>query len=153
MQQLAYSVVFAVVGAYVVFVFWSRLCRIGAGARSSFGKSTSSWSLEPVFKKVEIKNVCGDLMEWLLGAIVCRLLGCYRGYRALRVEYQNAVETGPPVSMHGSAPSVPPKRMYPPLEEHVEYPVCPGCSEANGTEGLAVVRHAPPLCGTSAERM
>ncbi len=36
-----------------------------------------------------------------------------------------------------------------PAEEDI--PVCPGCSEANGTEGWAAVRHDPPLCKTSAE--
>ncbi len=33
-----------------------------------------------------------------------------------------------------------------------EVPVCPGCSEANGTEGWAAVRHDPPLCKSSAEQ-
>ncbi len=32
-----------------------------------------------------------------------------------------------------------------------EVPICPGCSEANGTDGWAVVRHDPPLCKSSAE--
>lgn len=32
-----------------------------------------------------------------------------------------------------------------------EPPICPGCTEANGTEGWAVVRHEPPLCRTNAE--
>lgn len=31
-------------------------------------------------------------------------------------------------------------------------PICPGCSEANGTDGWAVVRHEPPLCRTEAEK-
>ena len=31
-----------------------------------------------------------------------------------------------------------------------DIPICPGCSEANGTNGWAVVRHDPPLCKTSA---
>lgn len=38
------------------------------------------------------------------------------------------------------------------LECMVCLPICPGCSEANGTEGYVPVRHAPPLCGTNAER-
>ncbi len=36
--------------------------------------------------------------------------------------------------------------------EGTDIPICPGCSEANGTDGWAVVRHDPPLCKTSAEQ-
>ena len=38
-----------------------------------------------------------------------------------------------------------------PEEQENNDPVCPGCSEINGTEGAALVRHLPPLCKTLAE--
>lgn len=40
----------------------------------------------------------------------------------------------------------------PPKRSEEDVPVCPGCSEANGTDGGAAVRHDPPLCRTTAER-
>jgi hypothetical protein len=40
---------------------------------------------------------------------------------------------------------------FPVQTQEEAYPVCHGCTEVNGTDGWTVVRHAPPLCHTSAE--
>lgn len=50
-------------------------------------------------------------------------------------------------------PQVLEKNTEPGPREEQDVPVCPGCTEAYGTESRAVVRHMPPLCRTSAEIM
>ena len=47
-------------------------------------------------------------------------------------------------------PAHPNWRGFEGLRDFVHYPVCPGCSLNNGTEGLRAVHHAPPLCAVQA---
>ena len=112
-----YSVAFALGGAALLLAFWRTLrTRLVEAVKERFrSRSTGvKRTSQPGSAGIELKNVCGDLIQWLLGATVIRLLGYYHGFRSFRAEYQNAVETGPPIRMYGSSPSVKLERMYPP---------------------------------------